>query len=102
MFMRDHTPKYSNVEVLLPGYQANYRNWNNNCGFVNEEFFSGLLEAFSHWTYVTTDKYLIVVDLQGIEEDDLYIFTDSSIHCEDPKFGKTNLGDVGIKQFFKT
>ena len=101
MFMRDHY-KYYNVEVLLSGYAANYRKWNNNCGFVNEEFFSGLLDAFSHWTYVITENYLIVVDLQGIDQDDQYILTDPSIHCEDPKFGKTNLGDVGIKQFFKT
>lgn len=45
---------------------------------------------------------MIVVDLQGTEEDDQYILTDPSIHCQDPKFGKTNLRDVGIKQFFKT
>ena len=102
MFMKNHRPKYYNIEVLLPSYQANFRKWSNNWGYVNEEYFSSLLDAFSHWTYVITEEYLIVVDLQGIEEKDQFILTDPSIHCIEPKFGRTNIGETGIKQFFKT
>ena len=102
MFMKDHRPKFYNIEELLPGYEANFRKWNNNYGYVNEEYFSSLLDAFSHWTYVITEGYLIVVDLQGIEENNQFILTDPSINCIEPQFGRTNMGDTGIDQFFKT
>ena len=102
MFMKDHRPKYYNIEVLLPSYQENFRKWNNNWCYVNKEYFSNLLDAFSHWTYVITEGCLIVVHLQGIEENDQFILTNPSIHCIEPKFGRTNIGETGIKQFFKT
>ena len=102
MFMKDHRPKYYNIEVLLPSYQENFRKQNNNWCYVNEEYFSNLLDAFSHWTYVIIEGCLIVVDLQGIKENDQFILSNPSIHCIEPKFGRTNIGETGIKQFFKT
>ena len=102
MFMADDTPKYYNAEVLLPDYKQNYKKWSGNYGFVNEVHYSPLLAAFSHWSYVITENYLIVVDLQGVDRENKYILTDPSIHCQDPKFGNTNLGKIGIEQFFKT
>ena len=102
IFMADDAPKYYNAEVLLPDYRENYRKWSGNFGFVNQAHYSPLLAAFSHWTFVVTDNYLLVVDLQGVDRENKYILTDPSIHCEDPKFGNTNLGIVGIEQFFKT
>ena len=102
MFMANDAPKYYNAEVLLPDYQENYKKWSGNYGFVNEPHYSPLLAAFSDWSYVITENYLIVVDLQGVDRENKYILTDPSIHCQDPKFGNTNLGKVGIEQFFKT
>ena len=102
MFMKDHRPKYYNIEVLLPSYQENFRKQNNNWCYVNEEYFSNLLDAFSHWTYVIIEGCLIVVDLQGIKENNQFILSNPSIHCIEPKFGRTNIGETGIKQFFKT
>ena len=61
-----------------------------------------LLAAFSHWSYVITENYLIVVDLQGVDRENKYILTDPSIHSQDPQFGNTNLGKAGIEQFFKS
>ena len=78
------------------------KKWSGNCGFVNEAHYSPLLAAFSHWSYVITENYLIVVDLQCVDRENKYTLTDPSIHCQDPKFGNTNLGKIGIEQFFKT
>lgn len=44
----------------------------------------------------------MVVDLQGVDRDDTYILTDPSINCIEPRFGLTNLGEVGMRQFFKS
>ena len=43
-------------------------------------FKSCTLDAFSHWTYVITEKYLIVSDLQGVLVDKKdYVLTDPAI-----------------------
>jgi hypothetical protein len=97
----DGAPRYYNVEPLLHDYKAKFKKWNNNCGFVIAKN-SPTLDAFSHWTHDITDGFLMVVDLQGVERDDGYKLTDPSINCKEPMFGKTNLGDVGIDQFFKS
>ena len=57
---------------------------------------------FSHWTYDVTGGYLNVIDLQGVDRSDKYILTDPCIHCYEPRFGNTNLGQVGMKFFFQT
>ena len=61
-----------------------------------------LLQAFSHWTYHITADTMLVVDLQGVEKEGQFILTDPSIHCKEDIFGCTNLGDTGIKLFFKS
>ena len=30
-----------------------------------------------------------------------YVLTDPAIHCKDPRFGSTNLGQVGMESFFE-
>ena len=61
-----------------------------------------LLAAFFHWSYVITENYLIVVDLQIVNRENKYILTDLSIHCKEPKFGNTNLGKFRIELFSKS
>ena len=61
----DGSPKYFNVELLLPEYQHKFKKWNNNAGYVSDKIYSSTLDAFSHWTYDVTEGFLIVVDLQG-------------------------------------
>ena len=102
VFTKDGTPKYYNLEDTLPDYRDSFHKWNGNCGYVNEENYSAVLDAFSHWTYKITKGFLIIVDLQGVEQESEYILTDPSIHSKAPKYGTTNLGEFGIKQFFKT
>lgn len=100
-FQNDGTPKYYNLETLLPDYE-NFKKWNTNCGYVNEKDYSATLDAFCHWTYDFTNGYLVVVDLQGISTEDSYTLTDPCINCMEPKFGRTNLGAFGMQMFFKT
>ncbi|KAI1701968.1 alpha-kinase family domain-containing protein [Ditylenchus destructor] len=65
-----------------------------------------LLMAFSHWSYQITDGYLMVVDLEGVlsmaeSGGKILELTDPAIHCKDlTRFGRTNLGEEGMKIFF--
>ena len=84
-----------------------YIKFNNNAGFVNEAAYTATLNAFSHWTYWATGRYLMVVDLQGVKEETSggvrYVLTDPAIHCGSlRRFGKTNLGREGMYKFFRT
>merc|ERR1712002_927824 len=77
-----------------------FSKWNSNYGSVNID--NQLVQAFSHWTYDATDGFLVVCDLQGVERKDEFVFTDPCINCKEPRFGSTNMGEVGIKEFFRT
>ena len=44
----------------------------------------------------------MVVDLQGVERPTEFGLTDPCINCKEPRFGNTNLGQVGIDSFFLT
>ncbi|CAG8593995.1 2630_t:CDS:2, partial [Dentiscutata heterogama] len=78
---------------------AEFKRFNVNSGVIVE--YRPVLEAFVHFTYVHTDGYLVVSDLQGIESPDQFLLTDPAIHCIDPvRFGKTNLGRNGINRCF--
>lgn len=63
--------------------------------------------AFSHFSYDFTGGYLLVCDIQGISTSDgkgepILLLTDPAIHCSKHlRFGKTNLGAVGVNKFFK-
>uniref|UniRef100_A0AC34FKG4 Alpha-type protein kinase domain-containing protein n=1 Tax=Panagrolaimus sp. ES5 TaxID=591445 RepID=A0AC34FKG4_9BILA len=65
-----------------------------------------MLLAFSHFTYQESNGYLMIVDLQGVinqNEDGTkkLVLTDPSIHCKNLlRFGKTNFGEKGMKNFF--
>lgn len=65
-----------------------------------------LAVAFSHYSHTITDGYLLVCDLQGIVTTDktdkpTLLLTDPAIHCaRHLRFGKTNLGALGINKFF--
>lgn len=51
---------------------------------------------------VFLDGFLVVVDLQGVERSKEFGLTDPCINCKEPRFGNTNMGDVGIGEFFRT
>jgi hypothetical protein len=58
------------------------------------------LPLFARWTHDFTEGYMMVADLQGIEEDNEYILTDPVILCKDiSRFGVTNLGPAMITKY---
>ncbi|CAG8689436.1 4532_t:CDS:1, partial [Scutellospora calospora] len=62
---------------------AEYKKFNTNSGVITE--LHSTLEAFSHFTYDFTEKYLVVCDLQGAEYQKEFWLTDPAIHCIDNK-----------------
>ena len=51
---------------------------------------------------IPQEVFLLQLNLQGVDRKDKYVLTDPAINCLDPKFGRTNLGQLGMKYFFKT
>ena len=98
-------PFYCSQEPLIE--ESDYVKYNSNHGFVNKDEYAASLNAFSHWTYQVTESYLMVVDLQGVENTSSagarFILTDPAIHCKDvTRFGSTNLSNEGMHRFFRT
>ena len=94
------TGVYYCIEEFVEGV---FKKWSNNEGYINENEYTHLLNAFSHWTYEYTHEYLIVTDLQGfLYKSNDYILTDPAILCkvDEDRFGATNLGSIGIRRFF--
>eukprot|EP00826_Nyctotherus_ovalis_P031897 TRINITY_DN2567_c0_g2_i1.p1 TRINITY_DN2567_c0_g2~~TRINITY_DN2567_c0_g2_i1.p1 ORF type:complete len:574 (+),score=226.35 TRINITY_DN2567_c0_g2_i1:195-1916(+) len=92
------------AQKLLGG---EYMKFNNNYGWVNSNPMSAnlLAQAFSHFTFEYSMGTMIVVDIQGItEEEGNLSLTDPAIHSMMYKehFGETNHGKLGILRFFKT
>ena len=108
----DMKPWQSRERVFVePFLNGRFVKANNNCGFVasyssaTAEFFK-VAQAFSHWTWVVSEKSLLICDLQGVfqtsEGEKKWQFTDPAIHCAAGKqrFGQTDLGPQGINAFF--
>lgn len=56
-------------------------------------------EAYSHFTYESSQHKILVCDIQGVRD----AYTDPQIHSVDRKgFGKGNLGQRGIDKFLQT
>ncbi|CAF0763137.1 unnamed protein product [Didymodactylos carnosus] len=94
--------KFYQVEAR---FNQSMQKWNNNSGGVHMVDYSTTLQAFSHWTYHFTAGRLMVVDLQGVRSDNVYLLTDPAIHFDDLKRYKearTNLGAKGMREFFRT
>ena len=94
------------MERYIPG---KYSKFTDNYGFVSETEYAATLNAFSHWTYWATEKYLMVVDFQGVREETSgevrYVLTDPAIHSRmepDRRFGTTDWGDKGMHSFFQS
>jgi hypothetical protein len=62
-----------------------------------------ICQAFSHYTWITSGKQLLVCDLQGKREGSRVILTDPVIHDSVSVLhhGATNLGEKGIHTFFQ-
>jgi myosin-heavy-chain kinase len=127
-FLKCNIYEYRNKDQLLCGLlvekylSGKFTKYNGNYGYVNNRYIhdgatislevgevklTDFVQAFSHWVYESSDHEMIVCDLQGILdlEGRLPIFrlTDPAICSKGGKrhnrFGKTDLGMKGIRQF---
>ena len=69
------------------------------------------IQAFTHFTYIFTNKQALVCDLQGVYNSDMvpptFELTDPAIHYRSASgrsnvFGRTDAGEEGMELFFKT
>lgn len=109
------SPRFLVYEKRFRSDSHNFIKYTNNMDFVldpktldeNGRKRLELALAFSHFTHDITDGYLLVCDLQGVATFDkkgkeTLLLTDPAIHCaKHLRFGKTNLGALGIQKFFK-
>ena len=80
--------------------------WQCNDGEV--KLVEDILQAFSHFTNkqmqsLPSSEHGVVVDIQGVQSGCTFTLTDPAIHCTSHSrhFGDTNMGQEGIKSFFK-
>lgn len=82
------------VESPLPGDGAGFTKFSNNIGYWNGDHLDETLLRFTEYTFVASDGYLMVTDLQGVRSGDTFYLTDPVILCKDIlRFGHTNLGE---------
>ena len=98
--------KQENIFVK-PLFQGDFVKANCNNGFVRQLHnpdFHDTAQAFSHWTWMVTDGELLVCDLQRVQRQSGWQFTDPAIHdaAGKQRFGCTDLGPRGINAFFRT
>lgn len=75
-----------------------YRKHNNNFGFVSDDE-RNTPQAFSHFTYESSNHGMLVCDIQGVSD----MYTDPQVHSQDGQgFGKGNMGQRGIDKFIQT
>jgi len=91
---REGTP-ICGVERFIDGP---YRKHNNNFGFVSDDE-RNTPQAFSHFTYESSNHAMLVCDIQGVSD----MYTDPQVHSQDGQgFGKGNMGQRGIDKFIQT
>ena len=115
---------FATQESCLKG---NFVKFNNNTGLAipnptPDGVDHSTVQAFSHWTHFISGRRMLVVDCQGVFDaaEGQFVLTDPAIHSlnDEPKqsqklqqqeqqkqqqrFGVTNLGELGMEQFFKT
>jgi len=86
--------------------EGEYIKYNNNYGWKRQDQDSDnlLAQAFSHFTYEWSMGLMMVVDIQGVVEENELKITDPAIHSYilENRFGETNHGKIGMMKFFKT
>jgi len=86
--------------------KGEYIKYNNNYGWKRQDsdFDDLLAQAFSHFTYEYSMGLMMVVDIQGVTQENELIITDPAIHSYvlKDRFGETNHGKIGMIRFFET
>lgn len=73
---------------------------------VGEVKLTDFLQAFSHWVYVSSSNKTLVCDLQGILDREgvrpAFCLTDPAICSKERRYGKTDIGINGIRNWCRT
>lgn len=92
---RSGSPLY-HLEHFIDG---KYIKYNSNSGFVEDAHIRFTPQAFSHFTFESSNHDLIVVDIQGVGD----LYTDPQIHTAlGTDYGDGNLGVKGFALFFSS
>lgn len=92
---RPGAPLY-HLEHFIDG---EYIKYNSNSGFVDDVHVRNTPQAFSHFTFESSNHELIVVDIQGVGD----LYTDPQIHTiKGTEYGDGNLGIKGFALFFSS
>ncbi|XP_013072757.1 uncharacterized protein LOC106059634 isoform X2 [Biomphalaria glabrata] len=96
--------EWISIEELIPGHMVRYCPWTAE-HHKEEHADSKHLQTFSHFTYKYSDGQFVACDFQGVcqNRDSLpyYIFTDSTIHSLNKRYGLFDKGEYGMTEFFK-
>lgn len=98
----DGKKRYFSYEPFIDG---DYQKFNGNNGYITRQSdqVNDTCQAFSHYTWVKSDKRLVVCDIQGVKTRTGVLLTDPAIHDKNVLlYGATNLGMRGIQKFFKS
>ncbi|EFX80040.1 hypothetical protein DAPPUDRAFT_35524, partial [Daphnia pulex] len=81
---------------------SNFEKFNSNTGWTPEESspLSDVMQALSKYSYHSTNRNLLLFDLQGGVIENGTVITDPIIMSSAREFGQTDLGDQGISTFF--
>jgi len=82
---------------LEPFLAGDYVKHSDNAGHIEKD--DDVAAAFSYFTYINSEKLLVVCDIQGVGT----FYTDPQIHTFDGEgFGAGNLGPEGLQRFVHT
>ncbi|XP_057375807.1 alpha-protein kinase 1-like [Daphnia carinata] len=89
-------------KVMIEPMITNFEKFNSNTGWTPEESspWINAMQALSHFSYHTTNRRLLLCDLQGGVYKDGFVLTDPVIMSTNQEYGPTDLGAHGISTFF--
>ncbi|XP_046460943.1 CBL-interacting protein kinase 26-like isoform X3 [Daphnia pulex] len=89
-------------KMLIEPMISNFEKFNSNTGWTPEESspWSDKMQALSHYSYHSTNRHLLLCDLQGGVIENGAVLTDPIIMSSTREYGPTDLGDEGISTFF--
>ncbi|XP_022097549.1 alpha-protein kinase vwkA-like [Acanthaster planci] len=92
------------AKVAIERYlEGKFEKFNSNRGFVHAKQMASP-GAFSHFSYIESNKEFLICDLQGVRTNSAYMLTDPAVcSCVQPfgAYGPTDLGIFGVQKFFK-
>lgn len=86
--------EYVSVEPYL---QGKFQNFNSS---KTKMFDSMVMNAFSHYTWCCTQGECVVTGMKGVKRFEDYHLTTPVIHSREGAYGRTDLGQMGIDNFF--